>query len=282
VSGLRIGEFELFWLHGGSFSLDGGAIFGVVPKILWNQKYPSDDSNTVPLRAWPILIRTPSSLILLETGLGNKLTEKQKKIFKVSEEWRLTDDLHMLSVAPDDIDFVILTHYDFDHAGGVIMKKPDGSLALTFPKAQHVLQEQEWQDVLNPNKRSASSYLPENIETLKDSNTLMLVNGTEEIVSGITLFQTGGHNRGHQVVRIESRGEVALHLGDLLPTHAHFNPLWVMSYDQFPIDAIREKEEWEERGLRENAWFTFYHDIFMQACRFDEKGQVIEKWIAQG
>ena len=281
MNGLRIGDFELFWLHGGKFSLDGGAMFGVVPKALWQKKYAPDSENYVPLLAWPILIRTPSHLILLETGLGNKLTEKQNKIFKVSEGWQVPDSLRMLSLHPEDIDFVILTHYDFDHAGGVVMERPGGQRALTFPNARHVLQEQEWQDVLNPNKRSASSFLPENIEALKGSDNLMLVNGQKELLSGITLFQTGGHNRGHQVVRIESHGEFALHLGDLLPTHAHFNPLWVMSYDQFPIDAIRAKEEWEEHGLKENAWFTFYHDTYMQACRFDEKGYIIEKWIAQ-
>jgi len=280
MSGFRVGNYELFWLNGGQFELDGGSMFGVVPKLLWQKKYHADNENFVPLVARPILIKTHDAILLIETGLGNKLSEKQKNIFRVKEEWRITEDLSMLSIKREDIDFVILTHYDFDHAGGVVMQDNDGQLILTFPKAQHIIQHQEWHAVLNPNKRSINTYWPVNMNILKNSSNIKLVDGEEEIVKGITVIQTGGHSSGHQIVRIESDGEVVLHLGDLLPTHAHFNPLWVMAYDNFPLDAIRMKEEWEKKGLTENAWFTFYHDPFMQACRFDENGNVTEKWVS--
>ena len=133
MEGLRIGKLELFWLRGGAFELDGGTMFGVVPKILWQKKYPSDSENYIPMVAWPILVRTPDYLVLIETGLGNKLTEKQRKIFRVKDDWKVPEDLDSLSIKREDIDFVVLTHCDFDHAGGVVMHEPSGQPKLTFP-----------------------------------------------------------------------------------------------------------------------------------------------------
>lgn len=280
----KLGDFELFWLNGGEFALDGGAMFGVVPKALWQKKYPADADNCIPLVAWPILVRTQKHLVLIETGLGNKLNDKQKKIYRIRKDWSLTEELAVLGIRREDISHVIQTHFDWDHAGGVIMQNAAGGLELTFPKARHILQQKEWDDVLNPNSRTVNTYWPVNNELLHGKENLELLNGDREIVPGISVIHTAGHNSGHQIVRIESQGELALHLGDLLPTHAHSNPLWVMAYDNYPLDAIRLKEEWIRKGIASKAWFTFYHDPFMQACRFDEKGNVIEKWpeVCQG
>jgi glyoxylase-like metal-dependent hydrolase (beta-lactamase superfamily II) len=277
-TGFKIGDFELTWLNGGRFELDGGAMFGVVPKVLWQKKYPADSENYISLNAWPILVRTPSSLVLIETGLGNKLTDKQKKIYRVREEWSILSDLDRMGINRKDIDRVILTHYDFDHAGGVVMQDEAGTPGLTFPEAKHFLQQKEWEDVLNPNIRSINTYFPVNIEVMKGSRNLELVSGEAEIAPGITVVHTGGHNGGHQIVRLESGNDRALHLGDLLPTHVHANPLWVMAYDNFPMESIALKEKWIKSGVAAGAWFTFYHDPFLQACKFDEKGNVVEKW----
>jgi glyoxylase-like metal-dependent hydrolase (beta-lactamase superfamily II) len=277
-TGFRLGDFEFTWLNGGRFELDGGAMFGVVPKALWSKKYPSTEDNTIPMVAWPLLIETPGASILIETGLGNKLTDKQKQIFKVKEEWNLLEDLRSLGMEREDIDYVILTHYDFDHAGGVVMKEDSGALSLTFPKARHIVQKKEWEDVLNPNKRSINTFWPINYEVLKESKNLELVDGETEVESGIRVILTGGHNRGFQIVTMESGNEKALHMVDLLPTHAHFNPLWIMAYDNFPLESISMKEEWEKKGMEEDAWFTFYHDPFVLACKFDDKGNTVEKW----
>jgi glyoxylase-like metal-dependent hydrolase (beta-lactamase superfamily II) len=278
-TGFKLGDFEMTWLNGGRFELDGGAMFGVVPKVLWQKKYQSDESNYIPMNAWPILVKANGKLILIETGLGNKLSDKQKKIFRVRDEWQVPQDLNDLGLSREEIDFVVLTHYDFDHAGGLIMQDEKGNLVPTFPNAKYVIQRKEWEDVLNPNKRSVNTYWPINYAVLKESRNIELVDGTAEVTRGVTVHHTGGHNRGHQIVRLESDGQVALHLADLMPTHVHFNPLWVMAYDNYPLDAIAQKEEWENRGLRENAWFTFYHDPFLLACRFNEQGDIIEKWI---
>jgi len=278
-AGLKIGDFELIWLNGGTFELDGGAMFGVVPKVLWQTKYQSDESNYIPMNAWPILVKTSDRLVLIETGLGNKLTEKQKKIFRVKEAWQVPQELQALGLSREEIDFVVLTHYDFDHAGGLIMQDEKGNLQPSFPNAKYIIQRSEWEDVLNPNKRSINTFWPINYEAIKDSKNLELVEGTAEVVRGVTVCHTGGHNRGHQIVKLDSAGQTALHLADLLPTHVHFNPLWVMAYDNYPLDAIGQKELWEERGIRQHSWFTFYHDPFVLACRFDEKGGMTEKWV---
>jgi glyoxylase-like metal-dependent hydrolase (beta-lactamase superfamily II) len=278
-SGFRLGDFELIWLNGGRFELDGGAMFGVVPKVLWQKKYPVDAENYIPMRAWPILVRTPQALVLIETGIGNKLTDKQKKIYRVREEWSLPAELKQLGLVRQDIDHVILTHYDFDHAGGVVMEE-NGGLGITFPKAKHVIQKKEWNDVLNPNLRNINTYWPINNELMRTSGNLELVDGATEVVPGITVIHTGGHNSGHQIVRLTSKGETAFHLADLLPTHAHANPLWIMAYDNYPMESIPLKEKWMAAARKEQAWLTFYHDSTLLACRFDDAGTVTASWGA--
>ncbi len=275
---LKIGDIELIWLNGGEFALDGGAMFGVVPKPLWKKNYPSDDENRIPLAARPILVRTPTDLLLIESGLGNKLTDKQRKIYHLQKDWSIPDELASLGIERGDIGHLILTHYDWDHAAGVVMQNAEHGLELTFPKAKHVLQRREWDDVLHPSKRTINTYWPVNNELLRASEQLLLLDGDREIVPGVSVHHTAGHTRGHQIVKIESKGETALHLGDLLPTHSHGNPLWVMAYDNYPLDSIDRKVAWMEKGRILQAWFIFYHDPFVQACRFDEKGNVVQKW----
>ncbi len=274
----KLGDFELTWLNGGRFELDGGAMFGVVPRILWTKKVAGDAENYIPLTASPILVKTSDALVLIDSGLGNKLDEKQRKIFRLKEEWQVPHDLESLGIRREDIDFVILSHFDWDHSSGVVMRSYNEELSLTFPNAKHVVQKNEWEDVLNPNMRSKHTYWPVNYEALKDSGNLLPVDGEEEIVKGVRVRHTGGHTRGHQIVILESGGQKALHMADLLPLHTHYNPLWIMAYDNFPMDVIRQKEILERNAIEENAWFTFYHDPALSLCRFDEKGNVIERW----
>ncbi len=276
MSLLRIGEFEIHWLRGGVFELDGGTMFGPVPKVLWEKRYPPSTGNNILLFNHPMLVITPRAKLIIETGLGNKLTDKQKRIYNIKEDWLLIEDLQNLGMSPEEIDYVILTHCDFDHAGGLVSKRQD-ALELTFPQARYVIQKREWEDVKNPNKRSAHSFWSINFEGIEESGNLMLIDGDHELLPGVRLQHTGGHNRGHQIVLIESKGEVALHLGDLLPTHVHFNPLWIMAYDNYPLEVIELKEKYERAGIERGAWFLFYHDPFLKACRFDEKGEVTER-----
>lgn len=253
-------------------------MFGVVPKVLWQKKYPTTEDNYIPMSAWPILVRTPKALLLIESGFGNKLTDKQSKIFRVQEPWSVPDELQKLGIDRRDIDYVILTHYDFDHAGGVIMLNSSGDQELTFSKARHVLQKREWEDVMNPNARSINTYWPINNELMRESGNLELVEGDAEIVPGISVSLTGGHTRGHQIVRIQTNTVSAVHLGDLCPTHAHINPLWIMAYDNFPLDTIAMKQKLLTQGAQQYTWFTFYHDPFVLACQLDHEGTITERF----
>lgn len=278
--GFRLGAFTIHWLQGGMFEIDGGSMFGVVPRVLWEQKCASTPDSHVLLANSPMLVQTPHGNVLIETGLGNKLTKKQQEIFRVRREWELPAELARLGLSREAISHVVLTHGDFDHAGGVTMRHETGGLELTFPAAMHHIQRQEWEDVLAPNKRSASAYWPENFAGLAEGKNLRLIDGEEEIMPGVRLVRTGGHTRGHQAVWLESGREAALHLGDLLPMPAYSNPLWIMAYDNFPLDSIAAKEQFLGQGMGKDAWFLFYHDPEILACKLDEAGAVREPFCA--
>lgn len=276
---LKIGDFEIHWLNGGYFRLDAGTMFGVVPKVLWEKQFKCDRDNHVLLCNDVMLVKTPAGNVVIETGIGNKLTEKQKKIFQVTKDWDLPDELERVGLNRNDITHVILTHCDFDHAGGIVMHNKEGDLKLTFPQARHYIQKKEWEDVQKPNKRSASSYWPQNFEHLQKSTNLALINGEFEILEGITVQLTGGHTRGHQAVWLQSKKDKAVHMGDLLPDHGHFNPLWITPYDNFPLDSIDQKEKMYEKMFAGRMWVLFYHDPYMAACRFSRDGKILQKHV---
>lgn len=263
------------WLCGGDFELDGGTMFGAVPKILWSERYPADAQNYIRMLNAPLLVQTGGHTVLIDTGLGNKLTDKQKRIFRVYRNWRLVEDLDRKGLAREDVDVVILTHCDFDHAGGVVMTADSGRPELTFPRARHIIQQREWEDVRRPNIRTIHTYWPENFTGLESNGLLEIVDGEAEIVPGLRVRLTGGHTRGHQLVEMEGSRGCAVHLGDLFPTHVHANPLWIMAYDNYPLEVVELKERLLPRYRNRACWFTFYHDIFMKACRLDENGAVL-------
>ncbi|RJX17932.1 MAG: MBL fold metallo-hydrolase [Desulfobulbus sp.] len=274
---LNLGDITITWLNGGDFDLDGGTMYGAVPKVLWQQKYPADGDNYIRLLNAPLLVRTPEFNIIIDTGLGNKLTEKQRAIFRVSRPWSVDEDLLALGLNREDIQYVLLTHGDFDHAGGVMMNNGNGVPELTFPKAKHVIQKKEWYDICHPSRRASHSYFPENFSGLKTSGLLTVADGNRQIVEGVAVRLTGGHTRGHQIVEITGSEGSAVHLGDLLPTHTHSNPLWIMAYDNFPLEIIEQKEHLLPAYRQQNRWFTFYHDIYMKACRLDDQGRVVDQ-----
>lgn len=279
--GFRLGGFTVHWLQGGEFEVDGGSMFGVVPRVLWEKKCASTPDNHVLLANSPMLVQTSHGNVLIDTGLGNKLTDKQRKIFRVRREWNLLAGLARLGLSREAISHVILTHGDFDHAGGVTMRGETGGLELTFPAAMHFFQRQEWEDVLAPNKRSANAYWPENFAGLAEGKNLRLIDGEDEVAPGIRLERTGGHTRGHQAVWLESGGQTALHLGDLLPMPACGNPLWITAYDNFPLDSVAAKERFLGQALAKDAWLLLYHDPKILACKLAGDGAVREAFCAE-
>jgi glyoxylase-like metal-dependent hydrolase (beta-lactamase superfamily II) len=184
------------------------------------------------------------------------------------------DDLAELDLSPQDIDYVLLTHCDFDHAGGIVTHDKSGNEKLTFPNAVHYIQKAEWEDVESPCLRAQSTYWPENFNFLKKKGKLKLIEGDVEVLPGIQLRHTGGHTRGHQLIELQSKGETAVHLGDLFPTHAHSNPLWIMAYDNFPLDVIDRKNEYFKFYQKLASWFIFYHDTQTKACKLNTLGNI--------
>jgi glyoxylase-like metal-dependent hydrolase (beta-lactamase superfamily II) len=275
---LILGNFQIYWLNGGNFRLDGGTMFGAVPKVLWSRKCEADAANTLPFTNDVLLVKTPQHNIIIDTGLGNKLTDKQLSIFQVTSPWSVVTDLAELGLSRQDIHFVLLTHCDFDHAGGIVMRNVEGNEELTFPDAVHYVQKTEWEDVEQPCRRAQSTYWPENFKLLKQEGKLEIIEGDLEVIPGITLRHTGGHTRGHQLVEMSSGGETAVHLGDLFPTHYHTNPLWIMAYDNFPLEVIDRKEEYFRHYQQLDSWFTFYHDPLVKACKLDDQNAISHTW----
>ncbi|MBO8164975.1 MAG: MBL fold metallo-hydrolase [Brevibacillus sp.] len=272
---LQLGDFTLTWLPGGLTQLDGGAMFGVVPKPLWSRRYPVNELNQIPLRTDPILVQAHGKNLLIEAGIGNdRLTEKQKRNFGLAEESRVIEALADLGLAPEDIDAVLMTHMHYDHCNGLVSRSGD-QLVSTFPKAVIYVQEIEWDEMRNPNIRSRNTYWEDNWRPIE--NQVQTYGERLEALPGITLHHTGGHSNGHAIVSMVSGGEKLLHLADLLPTHAHANPLWVMAYDDYPMTSIFAKQKWVQEGIRDGAWFTFYHDVQYRALKWNEEQEIVEK-----
>ncbi len=255
--------------------LDGGAMFGAVPKVLWSKKCSVDENNCMELVNNPLLVQTRNANLIIDTGLGNKLTEKQLKIFRVTRQWAVTEELPRFGLSPEDIDLVVFTHGDFDHAGGAVMQVETGELVPAFPQARYIIQKKEWEDICSPIERTKHTYFAHNFAALADRGLLEPVDGDVDLLPEIKVRHSGGHTRGHQIVEISGKRGRAVHLGDLFATHYHSSPLWVMAYDNFPLEVIeRKKRFFADYG--KDCWFTFYHDPGMRACRLDANYQIMD------
>jgi len=270
---MQVGSFTLDWLYDADFGLDGGAMFGVVPKIVWQKRYPADPDNFIPLSLRPLLIRGPGCTAVVDAGYGNKLTPKQQAQFRLSRPGDPVRALREAGLAPEDVTHVIFTHMHPDDAGGATSLREDGSIGPTFPRARVILQQREYEALTTPHLRTKHAYQEESWRPLHDAGLLQLVDGSHEVVPGLQVHLTGGHTLGHQAIALCDGGQTVLHLGDLLPTHAHLNPLWAMAYDDFPMDSIAQKARWLARAQEEGWWLSFYHDAFLLAAVFDQEGK---------
>ncbi|KGR74720.1 YtnP family quorum-quenching lactonase [Ureibacillus manganicus] len=270
---LQFHNMTLTWLEGGVTSLDGGAMFGVVPKPLWSRKYPVNEKNQIECATEPILIQYEGKNYLIDSGVGfNKLNEKQLRNYGVTEESSILESLDKLGLSAEDIDVVLMTHLHFDHAGGLSRWEGD-VLVPTFPNAKIYTTEIEWEEMRNPNIRSRNTYWKENwepiqhqVETFKDSLVL---------APGIEMIHTGGHSAGHAIIKLTQNGETMLHIADLMPTHGHQNPLWVMAYDDYPMTSVFAKEKLMKEAFSNGHKFIFYHDAYYRMIQWDETGKEI-------
>ncbi|KXZ21202.1 hypothetical protein AXI59_12310 [Bacillus nakamurai] len=269
---LNIGNISLTWLDGGVTHMDGGAMFGVVPKPLWSRKYPVNDKNQIELRTDPILIRKNGLNILVDAGIGSgKFSEKQKRNYGVTQESNLKQSLAGLGLTCEDIHIVAMTHLHFDHACGLTEYRGD-ELVSVFPNARIIASATEWNEMRHPNIRSKNTYWKENWEAVKDQvNTF---DHAHQLTEGITMHHTGGHSDGHSVIVLEDEGETAVHFADLMPTNAHKNPLWVLAYDDYPMTSIPQKQKWQAFAEEKDAWLIFYHDAIYRAVKWGEDGEI--------
>lgn len=257
---MRIGDFEIYPIYDGFFALDGGAMFGVVPKVFWEKTNPADNRNRITLALRTMLVKTTKELVLVDTGIGDKFQERFKDIYRIDKSYTIEDSLQTVGLKPEDINIVINTHLHFDHCGGNTRIDSTGEVVPRFPKAIYYIQEAEWRQGLNPDVRSKASYLKENFEPLEKFGNLRLIEGDQEIIPGVEVIKTAGHTYGHQIVLIKSNQQKAVYWGDLIPTVSHLNVPYVMGYDLFPLTTMEWKEKLLAKALVEKWLMFFEHD----------------------
>jgi glyoxylase-like metal-dependent hydrolase (beta-lactamase superfamily II) len=258
-----VGSIRVHALEAGVQLLDGGAMFGVVPKPLWERRIPADLRNRIPLALRCLLIEAPHALVLVDTGVGNKGKEKFQDIYGISNEGdptRLEDAIRDAGFKPNDVDIVLNTHLHFDHAGGDTFRDERGRVRVSFPDARHVVQKGELDFAYSKNERIQASYITENFEPVSRDGLWDLVEGVGEITKGVSVVPTPGHTPFHQSVMIESAGEVACFLADACPTTAHLPLPWIMGYDLEPLVTLETKRGLWHRARAEDWLLIFQHD----------------------
>jgi glyoxylase-like metal-dependent hydrolase (beta-lactamase superfamily II) len=253
-----LGDFELSIFSDGTYPLDGGAFFGVIPKIMWSRKVNADERNYVTAGLNSLLIRTGKQTVLVETGMGNKLPERMRKFY--GQPAKLLDNLAQAGVAPEDIDIVINSHLHFDHCGWNTIRDKNGKIVPTFPRAKYHAPEGEWQYARRPSERDAVSYIPDNYDPLVTSGEMTLLKGGEEIVPGISVKTFRGHTAHMQAVIVQSSGKSACYISDLIPTTAHIDLAWGMAFDLYPLDTIESKKQYYAQAIPEKWLTVFTHD----------------------
>jgi methylmalonyl-CoA epimerase len=270
VTRYALGDLELVSLCDGFFRLDGGAMFGVVPRLLWEKKAPPDERNRILLAMRPLIVRGTRTMIV-DAGLGDKESEKFIDIYGVERARNLDHTLAEAGLAPEDIDIVLATHLHFDHAGGFTRRDPTGRLRPRFPRAQYIVRRGEWEDATHPHERNRASYLFDNYVPLAEAGVLQLVDDDLTIMPGVKVRRTGGHTMHHQMVLIESGGKTAAFVADMMPTTAHLSEPWIMGYDLYPVDTLAAKKAFLPEAIAQNMLVFFEHDPVVAAGHIREE-----------
>jgi glyoxylase-like metal-dependent hydrolase (beta-lactamase superfamily II) len=256
---MRLGSLRLDIVRDCFFRLDGGAMFGVVPKTLWERKFPADARNRIRLATNCLLVRGPGFTLLVESGLGEKWDARSREMYSIEPDPGLERSLEALGVRPADIDALVLSHLHFDHAGGAT-RIENGALVPSFPNATLYVQERELAHARAPHERDRASYRAEDWEPWADASRLESVDGEREIRPGVRVIPLPGHNTGMQAVRIDSEGTTAFYFADALPTTAHIPLPWLMAYDLYPVDLLENKRRLLADAAREGWLCVFEHD----------------------
>ncbi len=296
---MTLGDFELSIFSDGTYPLDGGAFFGVIPKVMWSRKMACDEKNAVMSGLNSLLVRTGEKTILIETGIGNKLPDRMVKFY--GQPAKLLDNLAAAGIAPEDIDIVINSHLHFDHCGWNTVRDKNGRIVPTFPRAQYYAPEGEWEYAQHPSERDAISFLSDNYDPLVESGQMKLLKGGEEIVPGILVETFPGHTASMQAIIVRgsqnphpvannatrmgqpdsSMVPTACYISDLMPTTAHIDLTWGMGFDLYPLETIESKKRYYERALTEKWLTIFTHDPKTPWAYIeqDELGKMVAKRV---
>ncbi len=250
-----------------NFKIDGGAMFGVVPKVMWNKVYPADENNLIPLALRSMVIDTCDRVILIDVGIGDKQSEKFFSHVYMFGGEGLVQGLARGGYKPEDITDVILTHLHYDHCGGGVKFNPDGTSALTFPNAKYHISKAQWEWAINPNSREADSFLLENLLPIRDLGALHLIEKEGELVPGVYLRFFNGHTRGQILPIISYKGKIIAFVADLFPFRAHLPLPYIMSYDVEPLITLKEKETFLEEAFKGDYIFHYQHDYYSDCSR---------------
>jgi glyoxylase-like metal-dependent hydrolase (beta-lactamase superfamily II) len=272
---MQIGQWRVDPCLAGTFRLDGGAMFGVVPRVLWEKLIPPDEKNRIPMALRTLLVRGKDRVVLVDVGAGEGYPEKLASIYAFQSEGGLPGALKSLGVSAADVTDVILTHLHFDHAAGVVFPF-QGDWQLAFPEATVHVQKAQWEHAMNPNPRDRASYFKDRLEVLKHERVLALHEGPWSLDEGLEILVVNGHTPGQQLLKVSDGETTLLYCGDLIPTSAHVPLPYIMAYDLEPLVVLEEKSRILEEAYR-SGWILFFeHDPEVVACRVRKEGGKFE------
>jgi methylmalonyl-CoA epimerase len=271
VRSIPFGSLQLTVLHDGGFRLDGGAMFGVVPKPLWERAAPPDDRNRIQMAMRPLLVQADWGRLLIDCGVGDKMGPKQRDIYALDRRVHLDHALAAAGLSVESIDLVVATHLHFDHMGGATARAGD-RLVPRFPNARYVIRAGEWEDATHPHERNRASYLADDFVPLVAAGVVDFIDNDRTIRPGVRVVRTGGHTAHHQIVFLESEGRTAVFVADLIPTTAHLQDAWVMGYDLFPLETLAFKKQLIREAIEREYLIVFEHDPVVAAGYIREIG----------
>jgi glyoxylase-like metal-dependent hydrolase (beta-lactamase superfamily II) len=268
---MHLGDYRVEIVPDAEFRLDGGAMFGVVPRALWSQSCPPDEHNRIRLNMNCLFVEAGRERILIETGIGDKWSAKHEAMYGITRKATLAGSVEAITgYSPEEITIVVNTHLHFDHAGGNTRRNAAGDIVPTFPNARYFVSRDEYEHAESPHERDRASYLPENWRPLQASGQLELKDADYEVAAGLRMETIAGHSRTMQCARLERGGQTLFGFADLVPMRAHVRFAWIMGYDLYPVETLEAKRRLLPQAARENWLCLFYHDPEEPLCRVVE------------